>query len=187
MILSKLDKLSNRDKILLAVAVLLLVAALGDNFVVRVVVNELKGLRSSIEAEKKALAYNDTVSLSEDEVIDVFEGLSDKLGRVTTADTDLDIMKGEIDDFARQAGLTLTSMKHREPRKWPHYTEYLVDIGGFEGGEGSLITFLSAVQRSKIPGLMRVTHLAVSAGRKERTIRGSMVLSKVMIPEKSGA
>ena len=187
MILSKLEKLGNRDKILLVVAILLLVAALGDNFVVRTVARELKTLGGAIESEKKALAYNDTVILSEDEVEAVFEGLSGKLGRITTADADLDIMKGEIDDFARQSGLTLTSMKHREPREWPHYTEYMVDIGGFEGAEGSLIKFLSAVQRSKIPGLMRVTHLAVSAGRQERTIRGSMVLSKVMIEAEPGA
>ena len=172
MILSKLDKLGNRDKILLVVAILLLVAALGDNFVVRTVARELKTLGGAIGSAKKALAYNDTVILSEDEVEAVFEGLSGKLGRITTADADLDIMKGEIDDFARE---------------WPHYTEYMVDIGGFEGAEGSLIKFLSAVQRSKIPGLMRVTHLAVSAGRQERTIRGSMVLSKVMIEAEPGA
>ncbi len=181
MTLAKLESLSNRDKILIVIAVGMLLAALVDRFIVQKVSDRVKTVKMLIESDKKNLTYNEDVIAGKDIVAEKFQEVANELGKITSPDSDIDIMKGEIDDLARKSGLLLTSMKDREPKKTPHYTEYIVDIGGFEGTEKSLLKFLDAVQRSKIPGLLRVVHLNVSVGRQPGKIKGSMTITKVMI------
>jgi Tfp pilus assembly protein PilO len=181
MILSKLDSLSSRDKILIVIAISMLIAVLVDHFVVQKIVSSVSNTQILINSDLKSLAYNDKVIACSGGVEECFQEVVGKLGRVTSADSDIDIMKGEIDDLARQSGLLLTSMKNRDPKKDVHYTEYIVDISSFEGTEESLLKFLDAVQLSKIPGLMRVIHLSIGVGRKPNTIKGSMTITKVMI------
>ncbi len=184
MIFSKLDKLSTRDKIFIVVAIGMLIALAVDHFVVQRVIDSAKNTERLIESELKNLDYNNMVIGCCDGVEENYLAISGKLGKITSQDSDIDIMKGEIDDLARKSGLLVTSMKNREPKKTSkaiHYTEYVVDIGGFEGDEGSLLKFLDAIQHSDIPGLLRVTHLNVGIGRQANTIRGSMTITKVMI------
>ena len=181
MTLAKLDSLSNRDKILIVIAVGMLIAALVDRFVVQKVFDRVKIVQMLIDSDKKSLTYNEDVIAGKDIVTEKFKTVSHALGKATSPDSDIDIMKGQIDDLARKSGLLLTSMKDREPNKTAHYTEYIVDIGGFEGTEKSLLKFLDAVQLSNIPGLLRVVHLNVGVGRQPGKIKGSMTITKVMI------
>ena len=187
MIFSKLDNLSNRDKIYITIAVVALIALAVDHFVVRQVVDSAKKTQILIDSELKELAYNHNVIACTESVKEDFSTISEKLGKITSQDSDIDIMKGEIDDLARKSGLLLTSMKNREPKKWLYYTEYIVDIGGFEGDEGSLLKFLDSLQHNEIPGLLRVVHLNVRVGRQPKIIKGSMTITKVMIMRESDA
>lgn len=181
MIFSKLDNMSTRDKILIVVAIAMVISVLIDRFVVQRIFSSTKNVQMLIDSEMDNLAYSSKVIACSDGVEEDFLAISAKLGRITNPDSDIDIMKGEIDDLARKSGLLLTSMKNREPRKDIHYTEYIVDIGGFEGNEESLLKFLDAVERCEIPGLLRVVRLNVGIGRKDNTIKGSMTITKVMI------
>lgn len=185
MILSKLDSLSTRDKIFIVIAIMALIALAVDHFVVQQIINSTKNTKLLIDSELKNLEYNDRVIAYSGGVEGDFLDVSGKLGKITSQDSDIDIMKGEIDELARKSGLLLTSMKNREPKKSPHYTEYIVDIGGFEGNEESLLKFLDSIQHSKVPGLLRVVHLTVGIGRQANTIRGSMSITKVMIMRES--
>ena len=181
MLFSKLEKLGFREKAFLVVGILMLLAVLADRLVLRAVADTLREMKASTETARDNLVYNRTVLKCEQDVDKVYVGVNDKLGHVTTPAADIDVMKGEIDDLARRTGLVLTSMKHREPRKWPFYVEYSVDVGGFEGNMDNMLKFLDAMQKSDLPGLMRVTHLSVSSAGDEGSIKGAMTITKVML------
>lgn len=180
MIFSKLEKLGLREKAFLVIGVLMLLVFLADRLVIQSVADRLAELKAATETEQKSLAYSETVIECEQDVEEIFQAVSGTLGEVTTQAADIDVMVGEIDDLARQSGLVLVSKKPREPRKEPHYDEYILDIGGFEGNMQSLLRFLNTVQRSPTPGLLRVVHLSVSTGREENSIKGAMTVTKVM-------
>lgn len=178
--LSRLERLGRREKTLLGVAALVAIAALADRFVVATIAETLRDTKLALENERERLAYNEVVAGYEPDVRAVYEGVKDGFGACTTPAADIDIMKGEIDDLVRKSGLVVRSMKHREPRILPHYVEYTVDIGDFEGSMESLLTFLNAVRNSDVPGLPAVTRLTVSAGRESEGIKGAMTITKVM-------
>lgn len=183
MILAKLEKLGGREKAFLVVAVLMAIAVLADRLVIKIIVEDLREMRAAIGTERDNLAYNNVVMECEEDIKSVYANVKDNLGRMTTPAADIDVMKGEIDDIARKSGLVVRSMKHREPRALPHYSEYIVDIGDFEGNMESMLTFLDSVQNSVIPGLLSVVHLTVGVGREGDTIKGAMTITKVMVGE----
>lgn len=189
MIFSKIDNLSTRDKGLIVLAIGLLIVLAVDRFVVERVVSSVQTTKMLIVSDLKSLDYNEKVIACSGGVEEDFAKIAGKLGAVTNPDSDIDLMKGEIYDLAKGADLLLTSMKHREPRpdKGAPYIEYIVDIGGFEGTEESLLKFLDSVQRSELPGLLRVVHLSIGAGRKANSLKGAMTITKVMIMREDDA
>jgi len=180
MIFDKLDKLAFRERAFLVIAIVALLAVLGDRLVVQAFVDELRVVDVQYAAQQEELQYSRIVMEREQDVTAAYREVADLLDQSTAPAVDIDKMKGEIDDLARQSGLVLVSMKHREPRTERHYDVYAVDIGGFEGDMDNLLRFLNAVQHSEKPGLLRVVNLTVTAGREEGTIRGSMTITKVL-------
>jgi len=180
MIFDKLEKLGIRERAALVVAVVALLAVLGDRLVVQAFDDALEAVHTRHETQRKRLNYSRVVMERDEDVSAAYREVADLVDEGTAPAVDIDKMKGEIDDLARKSGLVLVSMKHREPRSERHYDVYAVDIGGFEGTMNNLLRFLNAVQRNDAPGLLRVDNLSVTDGREEGTIRGSMTITKVL-------
>ena len=182
MMLAKLAKLKPREKVALG---LLLVCALGllvYRLVVHPVVDGFKKLDSDIAAQKERLAGSFQVLQTERQVAKEYASVTGSLGTVTTiSDFSIDVnaMKGEIDELAKKSGLQLLAMDHRQPvaSKDP-YVEYVVQIGSFEGSAASLLSFVNGLR--SLPGLVNVAKLTVTPGKSEGTVKGSMLVTKVM-------
>ena len=132
MIFDKLEKLGIRERAALVVAVVALLAVLGDRLVVQAFDDALEAVHTRHETQRKRLNYSRVVMERDEDVSAAYREVADLVDEGTAPAVDIDKMKGEIDDLARKSGLVLVSMKHREPRSERHYDVYAVDIGGFD-------------------------------------------------------
>ena len=179
MILSRLDKLMPRERVGLGLSGLLLLALAGDHLVVRPVIRRFSLMDHAITAEQNGLAYHRRALGGKQEADATFEGVKGVLETVTSPSEERNRMLGQIDDLARQVGLNLVAMKDLDPKTEPSYGEYGVEVEEFRGSMDTVLSFLGAVRLA--PGMLRVTSLNLSPNRGSHTIKGSMVITKVMM------
>jgi len=181
MMFTWLDKLGVRERMALFVATLCVMALLLDYLVVRPVIGKLDGLNLEIESETAQLAYNMRVLQWRDTILKQYEEVSGLVGTATSSAEEADALAAEVDAMARQTRVELPSMGSLTPRKTDVYEEYLVEVRDFEAGMAALLAFLyESVQR---PGLLRVSKLTVTPDRAGDRLRGSMLITKVMLTE----
>jgi len=179
MILQKLEKLGPREKLGLAIATILVSALLADGLVIKTVANVFKELDADIENEQNGLAYNRRLEEGQPGVSAKYQAVKDLLGEAPSSAEAIDEMKGQIDELARRAGLDIVSMAHREPRKRNFCVEHSVEVGEFEGDLAKMLRFLHELR--KLPGMLRVAQLSVTPDKSRGLLKGSMLITKVMI------
>jgi hypothetical protein len=189
MILDKLDKLASREKLLLGFAGLCVVVLLLDWLVIQRLVTRNRAVVHDIQRAGKDLEYNLSVLASRDEVARQYEVVKGLLREASSTAEEIDGMKGETDAMLGKFGIEFQSINHREPRRTPYYEEYTVDVGGFQADVENLVRFLNEIhERRQAPGVLRVAKLSVNPNEKgERQIKGSMVLTKIMLPAAAGS
>jgi len=180
MILGKLQKLRPREKTGLSIAMLCVLGLLADRLVIRSVVNRFKLLDDEIEHAEDSLAFNMRVLDREDRISEKYENIRSLLGKTSSPAAAIDNIKGKIDELARQTGVVLVSMEHREPRKSEFYAEYLVEIGKFETEMKGLLRFLHELRKSS--GMLTVARLNLSPVKGKNLVEGSILMTKVMLP-----
>ncbi len=123
----------------------------------------------------------------EEDVYRRYREVADLVHKVASPSLGIDAVKGQIDDLASKAGVILISQDHRKPVSAEHYQEYFIDILEFEAPETNLVAFLRMIPAA--PGLLRVERLNLVPDRKRHVVKGSMLLSKVMMlaPPKADA
>jgi len=188
MIGSKLAKLGSREKLMLSIAALSILAAAADYLVVEPVLDSFSKLESEIEKQDKAYRYNRDYVAWKDQILECYSAVSGKFEVVSSsAETRVD-MKGQIEDLADKAGVTLESSDLRDPNLESHKPceEYFVDIKRFRTDMNCLLGFLYELQTA--PGMLRVVSLNLTPLRgEEKLFEGSMLITKVMIPASDGA
>jgi hypothetical protein len=180
MIWDRLRNLGLREKLGLAVAGLFVFGLLLDRLVISPIVRNYVELGREIRKESKALSMKRWIAGTEPTVRESYQAVSGRLGRFTSQAQAIDAMKGQIDELAARTGVVLVSREHRHPREERFYQEYYVEIGEFEAGITNLVRFLHALPNA--PGILRVRHLNTVPDRKRRILKGSMLISKVMLP-----
>jgi len=156
MILDKLVKLAPREKIGIAIALVIVMGVFVDRLAVRPVVGRISELQAGITGESDKLEYSLRVLA----------------------------MKGQIDELSRQSGVNLASWEEGAPGKALSCDEYSVAVREFEARESDLLDFLHELRVS--PGLLRVDDLKFSPDKEKGVIKGSMLITKVMISSPGG-
>jgi len=178
MAIIKFDKLGLREKVGLSIAGLFIVFMIIDRLVVASVVSTLNDMQQRISTAEKELNYNKSVLKRKDEISARYEGISSLIGITVSPAEEIDNMSMEIADLATRMQIDYDSSQ-REPRKHAFYEEYFVDIRQFECEMNNLLVFLHEVQKS--PGMFRVSKLSVSSEQNDTRVKGSMLISKVMM------
>lgn len=179
MIFDNLNKLAPREKAGLVVALLCILGVLLDYLVVSRVVRAIDDVKAEIERESMELEYNVAVLSRKQSVERQYEGVSGILHEAAVAAEAIDRMKGEIDEIARNAGIAIISMEHREPKSSPNYDEYIVEVGKFESTMEQLVRFLHDLHVAD--GMLRVSQIKVSADEQGGPLTGSVLITKVMM------
>lgn len=172
--------LGSRERAGLLAALVFGVAVAGDHLVVKPVLRQFDAQRAALATAAGNLNYNLSLLQQEERVSEEFRKISGLFQRAGTPAEAIDRLKGDIDDAARASGVSLVSMEHREPRATGFLEEYTVEISRYEASIESLLDFLHRVQ--KAPGMLRVARLTMDAPENSQWIRGSVVITKVMLP-----
>ena len=183
MITEKLERLGSREKAGLVVAMVLIFGVLVDRFAVDFIVSRFQELKEETRRERRRLAENVFTLEKQGSVGKAYEGLQGRLGRVKSGSEAIDDLKGMMDELARQTGIVIVSMKHRDSGLVGGCREFTVDIGRFEAGMRELLTFVRRVRES--PKLLRVTRLTITPGDSGERISGSMQVTRLMEVEET--
>ncbi|MBA4387796.1 MAG: hypothetical protein C0404_07435 [Verrucomicrobia bacterium] len=184
MISLKLDRLSSRERIGLALAVVAVSAVLMQWLVIRPVLSVIEDADERMGEARARLRENLSYLQIERSVRVAYQASKDMLGQTSSDDRSTDELKSDVDELARRHHLDVPSMENRELKRVPNdttyfATEYAVDISKFEADLKDLLAFLQSVQDA--PGMLRVTKLVVSPGRSNTRLKGSMQLTKIML------
>jgi cell division protein FtsL len=174
-----LDRLGKRERVLLLVMLLVFAGVAVDWLLVRPMARRLAVLDAGIRAEESRLAYQDRVLEAREAVRLRYDAARGLVGVAASQAAAIDDLKGEIDDLARRHNIVLQAMDHRESKPEGASQEFWVEIGKCEAAVGDMVGFLCALRDS--PGLLRVDRLTLgSAGSTDR-VKGSMLISKMML------
>jgi type II secretory pathway component PulM len=185
MISAKLARMSARERGGLLLAACVVGLLLLDWVVVRPVVRTSGRLAEQIRGVEREIAGYRAVAAERPQREPEFNQASGVLRTAASRSEEIAAIKGQVDELARNAGLTVSSMEHEEPRARPHYDEYIVRIGKFESSGQALLEFLDQVQRTE--DMLRVARLslapgsAADGGSASGRVKGSMLITKVML------
>ncbi len=182
--LAKLDKLSTRERIGLALALLTVAFVLTDRLAFRRIADQMDAMALDVARQSEALAYNRRMLRTEPRIQAEYEAWRPRLQQVGSDTEALGALKERIDQLARECGVTIAAMQDRraadpEPDKRP-YRELVVDIARFESDLNSLITFLHRLRQT--PELLKVLRLQAAPGPRNGMVAGSILIGQLVEP-----
>lgn len=183
MILDKLKDLKTKEKIALAVGLFFVFAWLVDLLVVRAISRAMVRYEQETRQARATLAYGDAVLAAKDQVVALHAKIADMLPKPASAAQAQDEMKGQVDALLAKAGIEFKSLEDRAPVKNPHHIEYFVEVGGIDTGMANLVKLLEELHQARTSaGMMRVVKLNLAPGKGNLKVKGSLTLSKAMLP-----
>lgn len=180
-LLDKLDKLSPREKMMLALMTIFVFSALMDRFVVSSILSRLEKMDSAIEQSKDERDYALRLLAREKEAQVEYEKIGSAIVKAASPAEAMADMKAELYDAAKKSGLVINAMDQREPRPKSFCDEYVVEITKFDAEMKDLMAFIYRIDSS--PGMTKVVRLNITPGKTRNSVTGSMLLTKVMIVE----
>jgi hypothetical protein len=175
-----LSRIGPREKFGLILALFCVVFLIVDNLVIRPMIVRYEALDLDTETQIATRAWQLAVIAMGPAVDQQFDDIREKLGPAAPAAEAIVQMKREIDALAENTDVILHGIKHREPGEREFYDEYFVDIDDFETNERGLLRFLHGLRT--LPGTFQVANLRLAPGTEGARIRGSMTITKVMMP-----
>jgi len=180
MLSERLGRLGPRERLGLAAALAFLAFLLLDRLVTQHMTEQYKRLDMQIENETATLEYHESVLSVKDAIQDQFDAIRERIGESLPPAEATVLIEGQIDALAKESDMDLRSIQHREPRQADYYHEYFVDIGDFETDESGLLRFLHGLRG--LAGTFQVASLSVSPDSSGKLVKGSMTITKVMMP-----
>jgi len=182
--LEKLKNLNSREKAGLVLAGVFLFLTAVNYGVVNPLVNQLRQIEADVEIEEQKIKIANSIIGQEETVENKYLEAVDKIYRYTSDDEAIDAMKGHIDDLAGETGLVINAMDHRSVAVNGNMGICMVDIGQFESDVNGLLKFLHAVRTAE--GLMSVDKLVFNVDKEKGTLKGSVLVSRIIIRESAG-
>jgi len=180
LIFDKLAKLGPREKAGAAIALFCILAVLMDRLVVQAILRSYRRLDAAIVQEQKDLDYVNRVLQYEGRIMAEYEKAGSMVGEGGPAADVMDAMREAVDEVARKTGVQLLSTEQREPRSTPFFEEHVVE-SRFEAGMNDLLSFLHALRGSS--AMLRVRQLILTPDKTGGLVKGSIVISKVVVPK----
>ena len=182
MIMEWLQKISGRERGMLALALAAVLATVANFVVVQPTVVLLRDTDERIEA--RTMDRDISLAKLEDEPLihEEFRAASALLARSAgTSDEIIENLKAKVGEIAGQTGVALDSISHREPIPVGSCEEYLIEVSRFRARMPDLLRFLHGV--STVEGMCRVSKLSIKPRPKTEMVEGAITVSKVALAD----
>ncbi len=176
--LGRLSQLPPREQMGLGLACAFVLFLVADQVVVKPVFKTLHSMDVEVDVASKQVAHNQEVLQYRESVEAQYEQVKNLIGVSGPKQEAVEAFKSSIDEIALRNGISLKSMQHLAPETTDFLVTYFVEISDFEAEALSLINFLHEVQNA--PGMLRLQRMSVASQNENSTIKGSLVISKVM-------
>ena len=184
MIAERLQKLGVRERQALTIGGLVLLLLATDRLVVTPVVESAARFEDEKTVEAQKITYNTSVVMQDAMVSEEYRDVAGVLQQGVPPAQAIDKLKADIDELATDTGLKIASIEQRDPSRTANFDTHYVEIGGFEADVVDLASFLHSLRA--LPGLPRVTHLALENVEDAKRVRGSMRITKVILHGQAG-
>jgi hypothetical protein len=177
-----IGKLKTRERVILGLAALVLLALALDMFAVRPVLRALAAMDADIAGAEAVLEANRNILALRESIGTEYAAVKPFLTAGGSPAEEADKMAAEIDALLRGHGIEVPSMGGMRPVEKEAYTVYAVEIKTYECDMAALLRFLYACHES--PGLLRVTKMTLAPSpAADGRVQGSMLITKVMTRE----
>lgn len=176
--LGRLTQLPPRELVGLCAACAFVLLLIADQVVVKPVLAVLDRMDVNISVAEKQIDHNREVLRYKESVGAQYAQVKNLIGVSAPRQESIETLKSTIDEMALENRISLKSMQHLTPQTTDFLVTYFVEISDFEAEMPSLLHFLHDVQTTA--GMLRVQHLSVTSQEENATVKGSMVVSKVM-------
>lgn len=191
MIGERLDKLRARERIGLALSGLAILGVICDQFILRPYQKRTGELLTATAEVQTRLVEAEGMAAALPVVETEYQQVAGILGESVPKSQAIDQMKSDIDGLAREARVTIVSMKHQEPRALPDYTEVLVEIPEFEAEMDGVLKFLNLLCHSGRPYTVKRLTLAPrpqqGTDQPAGLVKGALQISRIMKPMTEGS
>lgn len=173
------EKLSNKEKLGLSLALVVMGVALMDRMVVSPIRGRFQRLDREIKINEKQLAHDLRNVEQEGFIAAQYEKYVQYVQRSGSDEEEVAQILGEIESLARQSNIYLANMKPKTPKEIDFYKEYAIQIDA-EGEMERLISFLYQLNTSA--QLLRVQELRLNSDKKgTKTLKASMLIVRVLV------
>ena len=179
MIWDKLQKLSPRERGMLALGTVALLVAVGNWLVVQPTLNRLRDIDEEIDKKTELCRLNRGRLTDELLVHEEFRSASELLAGSASSAEEIENLKEKVGNMAGQAGVALDSISHREPAKAGQCDEYQVEISKFRAKMPALLKFLHEL--SVTEGMFRVSRLSIRPKPKSDMVEGALSITRVAV------
>jgi hypothetical protein len=178
MSLTKLDKLTGREKLMLSVAAAVVLVALVNGFVVPSVMKGFSQIDGKIAEARRVLDYNYRVLGRQQAITSEFARISARLGSAPATASGAGI-NSQIETLAKSAGVDCQSITPREPKSSNSCVEQQVEIARFEADMAGVLTFVHDWEGAA--GLQRVVRVSLTPKEGTKLVKGSMLIARVTL------
>lgn len=182
MIWEKFQKLSARERGLLALAVAAVLAAFANFLVVQPTVVRFKEIDKEIE-DKTVLRERNAVMLEDQALVEEEFRAASALLKMwgPSSSEEIEVLKAKVGDLAGEAGVVLDSINHREPTRIGHCDRYVIEISRFEARIPDLLRFLHVLSDGE--GMLRIGRLTFKPRQKSDKVEGALAITRVALGE----
>lgn len=180
----KFDSLNTREKILLFAAGFIVLMSIFQWLLVLPFLRKAKDLDAAIKDMKSNVTIGQNELNKQKIVENEYKKIKHLLGRSLSDAEAINDMKGQVEDIAQKAGLKFGPAMQRDITKEEAWREYRVELPKVESEVGfnmtSLIDFVYRIQESD--AMFRVEKINLSPDQGSRQLKGSIIISKIMLP-----
>ena len=182
MIASSLAKLSARERAIVVVALLVVLAAASDWFVFRPVRLRFVQQNQDVQQEETRMRRGQQALARRTPIESEYRKYSAFIHKRSSPSEENAAMLNEIESLASRSQVTLTgnkANKPREPRPEDVYEEYVVEVE-VEASLPAFVSFLYALQGS--PQLLRVRKMDVAPKSREQSsvVKATLAITKIV-------
>ncbi|MCK5849372.1 MAG: hypothetical protein KAH23_00550 [Kiritimatiellae bacterium] len=171
-----LDKITQREKVMLSLAVLFLIAVFVNFVAIQPTWKHMNDMDSLIEKDTELRNVNRSKLQDESLVMEEYRIVCDLISKSSSSSVAIENMKEKIGNLAVRTKVVVGSMSHSDPVQTEFYEEYSVEIGKFQAKMPDLLGFLHEL--SVAGGMLRVMKINIQPKKHSDIVEGRMVITK---------
>jgi len=172
--------LSNRERRLFILTVLIISLSLIYNFIFDPLINRCDELKKEILIKKAQLQKAAQLIRARDRIEAEFKKLSGFMGRAGSQEEAFTLLLKEIEELARKSDVHINEIKPRPVKKAAFYKNYSIDLEITAEMDG-IIRFLYAISSSS--SLLNVERIRLDSQTKPKAgLKGHLLISKILLP-----